>query len=124
MRLFLVGERTASLYAMPLGETPSTARRRRVLCDEHWMSFEGRLLAIVPWRRWRQPLRNEIPGVSENSRKAFVLKIRFLFFAEAKALAKRRLGQSSKEIVEVAHNTWSIRLARLKPYQAILSAAE
>ena len=124
MRLFLVGERAASLYAMPLGETASTTSRRGVLCDEHWMSFERRLLAIVLWCRWRQPLRNEIPGVSENGGKPFVLKIGFLFIAEAKVLAKRRVGQSSKEIVEVSHNTLSIRLARLKPYQAILSAAE
>ena len=88
MRLFVLIERATSLYPMPLRETTTTTSRRCVLRDEHRVPLKRRLLPIIPWRGGCQPLRNEIPGVSENGGKTFFVQIRLLLLAESETLAK------------------------------------
>jgi hypothetical protein len=88
VRLFVFRERTASLYTMPLRQTPPTTSRRRVLCDEYGVPFERRLLAIVPRRGRCQSLRHETFSVSENGRQPLFFEVGFLFLPQSETLSK------------------------------------
>lgn len=88
MSLFFFGQLAAFVDIVPLGETSSTTRRRRVLSNEHRMSFPRCLSAIVLWLGRRQSLLDEILRMRKDGRKAFVFKVRFLFGAQSKALPK------------------------------------
>ena len=60
---------------MPLRQTTAAARRRGMLGDEHRMSLERRLLAVVPWDCRPHALGQEVGAFNENDLQTFVVEV-------------------------------------------------
>lgn len=101
--LFFSSQRTAGFDRVPLRETPATARRRRMLRDEYGMPAHRRLLSIIARRRRRQSFGDERPCMIEHGRQSLGGEIVAISRAQRKPSTKRRLRQSIKEVVEIAH---------------------
>jgi len=74
-----------------------------VLGDEHRMTAERRLLAVVARRRGREALGDEVARVVEDRGASLGGQILPLPGAERKAAPERRTRQRGKDVVEIAH---------------------
>ena len=103
--LLLGRQRSAPLDVMPSSKAPAAACRRRVLCDEHWMSTKGRLFTVIAGGGRRESLRHEVRGVGQDGGQALGVEIIALPRTELKALAKRRALQGDENGVQFFHST-------------------
>lgn len=100
MLLFGLGERTPTLYTVPLGKAASAACGGRVLSDEHRMATHRRLLAVVPGVRWSQSLADERLRVCANLRVAVFVEIGAIAVVEPEPAPERRFRQPLENGVE------------------------
>jgi hypothetical protein len=68
-------ERLPSFYIVPFLDAAPTARRSRMLRDEHGMSAPWRLLAVFSRMGGPEALRDEITGMLENCRQSFLAQV-------------------------------------------------
>jgi hypothetical protein len=76
--------------SMPLGQTASTTRRRRMLCDENRVPAHWSLLTIVMRLCWSQSLGDETARVLNDLRGALVVEVGAVVVIEVEPAAKRR----------------------------------
>jgi hypothetical protein len=103
MRLFFVRECATRFDVVPLRQASAAAGGGRVLGDEHRMSTERRLPAVVARLGGREPLRDQLGRVVENRRQSLLVDVRTLASAEPEALAEGRAPQRGEEIIDVSH---------------------
>ena len=87
---------------MPFLETGAAARSCRVLCDEHRMTLERRLLSVIGGERGCETSADKIGCVLENGGHVFRTKILKLFRAQSEVAAKGGAFQRGENFVEVS----------------------
>lgn len=67
------------------------------------MPSHGRLLAVIGWHCWGEPLGYELAGVNEDRLYPAFCQIGFIFGIETEARAKGRLRKARKERLKIVH---------------------
>jgi hypothetical protein len=82
-------QRLAFSDPVPFCKTAAAARRRGVLRDEHRMTSEGGLFAVLSRLRYAQSLRHDFGRIGENGMQALSLKVSQFLRAQPEAPTER-----------------------------------
>ena len=88
---------------MPFFEAASTARGRRVLCDEDRVLAHRCLFTVVWGISRRQSFFDELSAVFENHVEALRIQVVSLVGSEVKPAAKGGSAQALENLVEIIH---------------------
>jgi hypothetical protein len=94
-------QRLAFWDAVPFCETTATARRRSMLGDEHRMTFEGRLLAVVSRVRCAQPCSYQFGRIGENGMQALPLNVSQFLRAKLEPPTEGRFCKIDEKLIDV-----------------------